>query len=206
MNTFIEKDVNVFPKLRLFDIYMVGHKGYISGGCFKNFFIGQKLKDVDIFFESESDHAAASLHFSKNDDYIFSYENKNVIAYKNTKTNTRVELIKSSFGPPEEMLKRFDFSISKFAYIKKVIESDDISEKPSIEYKCFFHTDFFEHLICKKLVIEPEILFPVSTFERTLRYVKYGFGLCRESKQNLLNSLNGADISDLSSTLYNGID
>lgn len=204
MNSFVDKSAKVLNKVRFLDIYMAGHKGYIAGGCFKNIFEGKKIKDIDVFFESEKDHTEAVIYFKDNEDYVFSYKNEKVNAYKNTKTNIRVELVKGSYGTAQEMLEGFDFSIAKFSYYRKITKDENGEE--STEFVCKFHTDFFEHLMCKKLVLEPTILFPVSTWERALRYTKYGYGLCFESKQNLLTTLKDADISDLSNSLYNGID
>lgn len=210
MQTFIEKDPLSFNQIRFLDKYMAGHSGFICGGCFKNIFLNQKIKDVDIFFQSEKGFAEANIYFKENEEYVFSYENKNTVAYKNKATNIRVELIRGSFGTPEEILKKFDFSITKFAYFKKTInipsDNPEGSDEISTEYKCLFHESFFEHLTCKKLVLEKEILFPVSTFERSYRYTRYGFGLCRESKENLLSALQDADIDNLSNELYFGID
>lgn len=207
-NTFIERDPLSFNKILFLDIYMAGHNGYIAGGCFKNIFQGVKIKDIDIFFNSETDFAQANIYFKSNADYLPSYENDNTIAYKNTKTNIRVELIKKEYGTPAEILARFDFSITKFAYLKRKTETETIMGLPEIatSYHCLHHEFFFEHLTCKKLVLEPAILFPVSTWERSYRYNKYGFGLCRESKENLLNALKNADVSNLSQSLYFGID
>jgi hypothetical protein len=204
MNTFTEKSALVFPKVRFLDIYMAGHNGYIAGGCFKNIFEKIRIKDLDIFFQNENDFAAANVYYKSNQDYDFVYENPKVTSYKNKKTGIRIELIQKSYGTPEEMLSKFDFSIAKFAYIKKESINEDGSK--SLEYKCFFHADYFEHLVCKKLVLEKEILFPISTFERSLRYTKYGYGLCRESKENLLNALKVENVSDISQSLYDGID
>ena len=55
MNQFTEKLANQISKVRFLDTYMAGHNGFIAGGCFKNIFNNEKIKDVDIFFESESD-------------------------------------------------------------------------------------------------------------------------------------------------------
>lgn len=200
MNTFTEKLANQIPKVRFLDIYMSGHNGFIAGGCFKNILNNEKIKDVDIFFENESDFVAADIYFEANEDYVFSYENKNTRAYKNTKTNIRVELVRNTYGTPNEILCKFDFSITKFAYCKR--ESDN----EGIEYYCYYHVDFFEHLMLKKLVLEAEILFPVSTFERSYRYRGYGYGLCKESKVNLINALQGANTANISNELYFGLD
>lgn len=206
---FIEKDSATLYKIRFLDIYMAGHKGFIAGGCFKNIFQNVRIKDIDIFFHSEADFAEANIHFKGNEDYVFSYENKNTVAYKNKKTNIRIELIRSQFGTVEEILSKFDFSITKFAYFKKVTPADSeniLENAPKITFSCLHHEFFFEHLVCKKLVLEKQIFYPVSTFERSYRHNKYGFGLCRESKANLLDALKDADTSNLSNELYFGID
>lgn len=204
MANLIEKNPSELYKIRFLDVYMSGHKGFISGGAFKNIFQDKRIKDVDVFFESEKDFVDAKGYFEANEDYVFSYENQNTIAYKNKKTNIRVELVRNTYGTPEEILKRFDFSITKFAYFKRTVTNEDLTE--STEYSCLIHESFFEHLVCKKLVLEKDILFPVSTFERAFRYRQYGFGLCRESKANLITALQGADVSNLSNELYFGID
>lgn len=46
---FVEKDIDNFMVLNWLDYYMVGHKGFIAGGCFKNIFCNEKVKDIDIF-------------------------------------------------------------------------------------------------------------------------------------------------------------
>lgn len=214
MNNFIEKDSSRYFKIRFLDIYMAGHNGFIAGGCFKNIFLNEKIKDVDIFFENISDFNNAVNYYLNNDDYVESYENTNTKAFKNTKTNIRVELVRSQFGTPKEILEKFDFSITKFCYYKKElpVEFDGnnmmevLNNESTINYSVIMHEDFFDDLINKKLVLEPNILFPVSTFERTLRYTKYGYGLCRESKFNLLNALKTAEITNLSADLYFGLD
>lgn len=203
MQTFIEKDPSVFFKLRFLDIYMAGHRGFIAGGCFKNIFQNVKIKDIDLFFEYEIDFTNANIYFKGNTDYIPSYENKNTVAYKNTKTNMRVELVRSQYGTAQDIISKFDFSVVKFSYFRKRIITEE-GEKTT--FMCMHHTDYFEHLTLKKLVLEKEILFPVSTFERSYRYTKYGFGLCRESKENLLNAIKGTETINISNDLYFGFD
>jgi len=116
---FIEKPKETFSKVRFLDYYMEGHSGFIAGGCFKNIFKKEKIKDLDIFFTSDIEFNKANEFFKSNEDYIFSYENNNTISYKNKKTNIRVELIRHTYGTPIEVLSMFDFSITRFAYAKK---------------------------------------------------------------------------------------
>lgn len=200
MNEFKEKLASEISRVRFLDLYMAGHNGFIAGGCFKNILNGEKIKDLDIFFESKSDFDLAVKYFDTNADYVASYENTNTKAYKNKKTDIRVEIIRNTYGNPKDILSKFDFSITKFAYAKRESVDD------GIEYYCIFHVDFFEHLLLKKLVLEETILFPVSTFERSFRYRQYGYGLCRESKVNLITALQGADLTSISNELYFGLD
>lgn len=122
----IKRDRENFWMLNWLDEYMTGHKGFICGGCFKNIFNKEKVKDLDIFFENESD----------------------------------------------------------------------------------FDDAFFEHLHLKRIVIDKDIPFPMSTFERMLRYAKYGYFPCKETKMKIINALR--DLTDeqveLSESLYDGMD
>ena len=44
----IKRDRENFWMLNWLDEYMTGHKGFICGGCFKNIFNKEKVKDLDI--------------------------------------------------------------------------------------------------------------------------------------------------------------
>lgn len=171
------------PKLRFLDRFMEGHKGYIAGGCFKHLFAGEKIKDVDIFFENEKDANEADAAFSKNEEFKFHYKNGRVKAYKCQKTGIVCEIIFAHYGDPLTMISNFDFTVTKAYYWK-----DDLSGN----YEFIFHERFFEHLTNKKLVIDDKVPFPLSTFNRSYRYaMKYGFGLCGESKERLVIALQG---------------
>lgn len=53
MNNFVIDTPDNFWQIRWLDKYMEGHKGFIAGGCFKNILSGERVKDIDIFFEME---------------------------------------------------------------------------------------------------------------------------------------------------------
>lgn len=196
---FTEKPKETFNKVRFLDYYMEGHSGFIAGGCFKNIFKNQRIKDLDIFFNNIDDFNKGNEFFKSNEDYVFSYENNNTISYKNKKTNIRVELIRHTYGSPIEIISMFDFSVTRYAYARKE-ENNEI-----IYYNVYVNT-FFEDIVNNKLVIDGDLIFPVSTFERSYKYRSYGYGLCKESKQKLLEALKTADINDLSNDLYFGLD
>lgn len=216
---------NYFVRLNWLNQFMAGHKGFICGGCFKNIFNGEKVKDIDIFFENMQDWKEAVHYFSvrstgyKGEDreepiYNFHYENKKVKAYKHIKSGIVVELCCSIFGTAEQIINRFDFTITKFAYYReeKPIDLEDMlnnkEAEPEIVYKVAFEEKFFEHLHLKRLVVDDKVPFPVSTFERMIRYVRYGYMPCKETKTKIIEEIR--KLSDeqvlVSNSLYEGWD
>lgn len=244
----IKESRDNFWILNWLDEYMTGHKGFICGGCFKNIFNKENVKDLDIFFESKGDYDDAVTYFDsqtpgyngddkRDEKYYFHYENDNVKAYKHMESGIVVELCCKIFGKPENILNRFDFTVAKFAYYKAEVVDEtgeeigigssierfepfdtDISfpsgepradpPETHIEYKIIMDDKFFEHLHMKRLVTDNEIPYPMSTFERMLRYAKYGYFPCKETKMKIINALR--DLSDeqveLSENLYDGMD
>lgn len=218
----IQLELGNFYMLDWLDQYLMGHKGFICGGCFKNIFNKEKVKDLDIFFESEKDWAEAVIYFDSQTKgygfegdcvtdetakYAFLYENKKVKAYKNLKTNVRVELCRAVFGKPEQVISEFDFTITKFAYYKEQVTDEDTKEI-SIKSCAVCNEKFFEHLHLKRLVIDDKIPFPMSTFERVLRYAKYGFFPCKETKLKLARTIHDLSTEriEVSESLYDGMD
>lgn len=232
----ITQERDNFWMLNWLDEFMIGHQGFICGGCFKNIFNKEKVKDLDIFFNNQSDYDDAIQYFDsmttgysgddkREEEYSFYYENENVKAYKHNRTGITIELCCKVFGMAEEILNKFDFTITKFAYYKAEVEDETgaevefepfgietigTEEKPKthIEYKVMYDDKFFEHLHLKRLVIDNEIPYPMSTFERMLRYAKYGYFPCRETKMKLIKAIRELDDRqvELSESLYDGMD
>lgn len=130
--------------LNWLDEFMLGHKGFICGGCFKNIFNKEKVKDLDIFFENSEDYNDAVEYFDsmtpeykgdnkREEQYTFYYQNKNVKAYKHKRTGVIVELCCKIFGTAEQILKQFDFTIVKFAYYKVEVEDQTGAENNPFE-------------------------------------------------------------------------
>ena len=203
-----------FWQIRWLDKYMEGHKGFIAGGCFKNILSGECVKDIDVFFENSDDFKDAVDLFGS-DNYVkegwkFRYRNEKVCAFQKDGEKVWIEFIKSEFGTPEEILRSFDFTVAKMAYFKKPKynhEEDDITfsnkEIMGYEYRLLHHENFFEHLHMKRLVIDENIPFPVSTWERTYRYKGYGYNMCMETKKKLLEAIQKADIESIDLSMYN---
>lgn len=197
----ITQERDNFYQLKFLDEFMLGHKGFICGGCFKNIFNNEKTKDLDVFFESKKDWDDAVKYYDTQDSFELYYHNDNVRAYKHIESGIVLELCCKVFGSPQEIISNFDFTIVKFAYFKEV---DELTTK----YMVMYDDKFFEHLHLKRLVIDDLILYPASTFERVLRYAKYGYFPCKESKLKLIKALKDIpnDEIDLSKSLYDGMD
>ena len=50
------------------------------------------------------------------------------------------------------------------------------------------------------------LIFSLKVNLISYRYRGYGYGLCKESKANLINSLKNSDVNDISNELYFGLD
>lgn len=166
--------------------------GYVAGGCFKNIFNGERPKDIDVFFNDKSGFIEALPNFYAKFNKV--YENDNTICFN--VDGQKVELIKSQFGTVQEMLDRFDFTVVKFA----VYPASDG------KMRARYHVQFFEHLMQRKLVLTDTALLPISTFERTLKYTRYGYNMCLGSKQMLIDSIRNSDGGTFANDFYVGID
>ena len=87
MNTsYKENTPDNFWQIRWLDRYMEGHNGFIAGGCFKNILSGERVKDIDIFFESNDDFQDAVDLFNSDgyvkDGWKFKYRNEKVCAFQ----------------------------------------------------------------------------------------------------------------------------
>lgn len=109
----------------------------------------------------------------------------------------------------EEVPDEPEFDPFDFDGMEELAESASAKQATThIEYKILMDEKFFEHLHMKRLVIDDEIPFPMSTLERMFRYAKYGYFPCRETKMKIVKALR--ELSDeqveLTESLYDGMD
>lgn len=209
-SNYINKDIFNFRQLIFLNKYALYDNAIVAGGCFKNIFYEEPIKDIDLYFRSESDFDTAikrAKELAKEGEYRFVYKNKKVESYFDKTAKIRLEFIKSIFGEPEKIIEKFDFTVTKFAFYQDNawVEDDAFLS----QFRVVFHEDFFEHLHTKRLVIDDELLFPFSSFERSYRYRDYGYRLCGESKIKLLKAIRESeDLNEtqLSRSLYDGLD
>jgi hypothetical protein len=201
---FVKKPAFNYTHLKGLRKYIKNTKGFIAGGCFKDIFSGKKLRDVDIFFPTEEDYNKALEIYTKKckgkkGGLREIYSNDNCTGYRDSKRGINIELIKSIFGNPEDVINQFDFTVVQAAYFNPE------GEEP-IQF--IYHPQFFEHLTLKRLVVNSDnIVKPVSTLNRAFKYAGYGFGLCRESKVTLTKAvIERGVVDDINGDLYFGFD
>jgi len=196
-----------FMVLNQLNPFLAGTKGFVAGGVFKNIFTQTPFRDVDVFFRSEADFNEADRDFEDIQNLELIYENDKVRAFR--KNGVRVELIRHTFGEPQDLLTNFDFTITKFAY-GFALPDPNSTEKVQITPRfVWHHEDFFEHLAMKRLVIDDRLVLPVNSWERSYKYARQGYNLCKDSKITLLSEIirrGPVEESDLQAGLYAGID
>ena len=187
----IKENRDNFWMLHWLDEFMVGHKGFICGGCFKNIFNNEKVKDLDIFFTSEEDWDEAVDYFDsmtpgyeedekRDEQYKFYYKEE-----VEDETGAVVEYDPFEIEPAESEI-----------------------PKTHIEHRVMYDNKFFEHLYMKRLVVDNEIPFPMSTFDRMFKYAKYGYFPCKETKMKVIDSIRQLPEEQvkISESLYDGMD
>jgi hypothetical protein len=206
----VEDGDNLKPQLSQFNQYLHHHGDCIAGGFAKHVFTGAHPRDLDLYFINEQNMMDTYDHMI-NDGWEQSYKNDNATGLR--RNGISVDLVTYAFGTAEEIINGFDFSITKFAYRM-------IADGKNVRYEAVFHPDFFEHLITHRLVIDDDMVMPLSTFQRMFKYTRYGYNMCRESKVKLLMAIREwsgvtdinhtptpGDLEEaLSSSLYESID
>lgn len=82
------------------------------------------------------------------------------------------------------------------------------AEQNTLTDRILMDDKFFEHLHLKRLVTDNNIPYPMSTFERMLRYAKYGYFPCKETKLRIVEALRELTDEQIyaSESLYDGMD
>lgn len=203
-----EDSIFNYTQIMFLDKYLQLTNGMIAGGCFKNIFSNQKVKDIDIFFKSSIDYLNAKKQIEETkDEFVKVFENDNVIRFKDKFNDNNIELVKKSFyESPKKLLESFDFTITKFCYYK--VKEFDEYEEYVIKDKVLIHEDYFKHLYLKRLVIDNDVLlFPHSTLNRMFSYIKYGYNPCIETKIKIIKFIQTSSTEiDINRSLYDGLD
>ena len=206
---YLKSTAKNFPQLNVLKrhLYAVGFDCCIAGGCFKNLFANETVKDIDVFFYNKEAFELAVRRLGMNDEYIKFYTSDKVDAFRHVKTGFVLELVRSIFGEPMKILNAFDFTITKFAFFFS--EFDSYEDGEGRPFECLYSPYFFQHLYLKQLTIDNACLYPLDTFNRMFRYTKYGYSPCFNTKKRIAKEIHESNISTLAQLnrgFYEGLD
>lgn len=162
---------------------------FIAGGCFRDLFLEQSPKDIDIFFKDAESFSKALGLMESNGDYEqlptpkdfnkaveFDYaKSVRVITFKpKDETKPSIQLIKVAWYPSaHHVIDTFDFTISQF----------------STDGKDFYaHPMAFLDLARKRIVLH-KVTFPESTMRRLIKYTQKGFYACGGTLSSLVQGI-----------------
>lgn len=194
---YLKSDAKNFPQLNVLKrhLYAVGFDCCIAGGCFKNLFANETVKDIDVFFYNKEAFELAVRRLGINDEYTAFYTSDKVYAFRHVKTGFVLELVRSIFGEPMQILNAFDFTITKFAFFFSAF--DPYEDGEGRHFECLCSPYFFQHLYLKQLTIDDACLYPIDTFNRMFRYAKYGYLPCFSTKKRIVKEIFNSDIGTL---------
>jgi hypothetical protein len=135
-------------------------KCIVAGGCWAYMLAGKKPNDIDVFFWDKAELSQAINQYSEV--AVKTFENEHVInwMYKKHKVQFIKQYFYTSFN---SIFHAFDFTIVKAAYNGSV-------------FCC--HSRFFVDLYGKKLVVEENLIKPLSALSRAFKYVARGNTIC----------------------------
>lgn len=170
-------DIKIISDIwEIFDRMQV--KIFIAGGCFTQLFTNGRINDVDVFFKSKDDLDRVLPMIDNCDEFSSMRSNE---AVKNLKyRNLKVQLIlKYFFESEEQIFNEFDFTIVKACY-----DGDRLK----------YHERFFIDLAKKRLVPNENLVKPLSTFKRMVKYISRGYSICPVGQSRIAKNINNLKI------------
>lgn len=161
-NEIIKKVTNSIPVKLLNIIKNSNSKCYFAGGLLTSIFTGSKINDFDIFSETVEDFT--TLYNSLYSRFPVKLNTDNAVTLECE--DKIIQLIKPTCmcGKVEEVINRFDFTISMAAYYP-------------LENKIFCNDRFFIDLSARKLVYNINSIRPISTLYRIKKYIDKGYSI-----------------------------
>lgn len=151
-------------KKQLFDKCLAITGGYVAGGACRSMFDGTKMRDIDVFFETEKEYNEAiektAKHMKVSVDLLQPIAHTNAIAIKDFFPGVEVNLCGVNFCGPIKMFETFDFHCCKIAY------HDGFTRKHKESVSC---------CIDKVLSCGYDLAFPFGALLRLQKYINYGY-------------------------------
>lgn len=146
---------------------------WIAGGAITDFLLGQRIKDIDIFFPSDKDKIKAKNKLiNMGAKFMYEYPLGLAVKYK----GMSYDLVHLG-ATPQETIDQFDYTCCAIAVDKNK--------------KFTYHDDYFEHIERKELhyIGNHPNRFYVNKAKRMLRYFDKGFNIDNENLETWLYTL-----------------
>jgi hypothetical protein len=145
----------------------------IAGGFIRDFFTGDRPRDIDVFFKSHLDYN----YFRQETDLKIDKEDPFVINYRH---DPPIQVVKHYLIPPEELVMRMGLTIGRILY--------DCSTE-----RLYVDKDFFRDFKEKKLRLTSDVRtpYPMSLMQSAFKYAGKGFQIDKETILELSRQLIG---------------
>lgn len=172
--TLVNSALNWFPNLPLLS------GAFVAGGFIRAHYAGERPNDMDLYFRSQRDFEAALSRIKDFSEWEGVVETDRAITLRNN--GKIIQLIRFTYGEPEELISEFDFTICAAA----LEIMDDIETPPEgVEY---LHERFFEDLAGRVLTYTGSRM-PLASLKRVIKYVKRGYHICDENIIKIAESI-----------------
>lgn len=159
------------------------NQGYLAGGCVRSVFCSESINDFDMFFPSQSEFDRCVESMNGDDSPSFSVTDT---AWTHiTEKGDRYQLICASFGQPEEVIKRFDYTMCMGAYDPR---KRDFILDPL----------FLKHCSQRRLIFNVNSEFPICSLWRAVKFIKRGWKLPGTEAIKLSLKINNIQLTNLS--------
>lgn len=172
--TLINSVLSWFPSLPILS------GAIVAGGFIRAHYAGERPNDMDLYFRSERDFEDALSHLKESNEWEVVAETDRAVTLRND--GKIIQLIRFTYGEPEELISEFDFTICAAA----LEIMDDIETPPEgVEY---LHDRFFEDLAGRVLTYTGSRM-PLASLKRVIKYVKRGYHICDENIIKIAESI-----------------
>jgi len=145
-----------FLNIILGEIYTQGITCWLAGGCIRDYFMGVKPIDYDVYFPNENEFNKAKSYLNSVNAKIDWESDNGIKFYYN---GIVLDLVKIFSNNPEDTISRFDYTVCMLAVDHNTL---------------YFGENTLKDLEDRKLVINT-ITNPKSSLKRALKYYNKGF-------------------------------
>jgi hypothetical protein len=170
-----DREDRILRKLIIPEIleYVIKNDGFVAGGAIRSVFTSDHINDFDIFFRKKEDFNKGGIfeegiETNLEDNYrIMFYQSDVAWTHKPEREYEKLplhQMICAVYGEPEDILKKFDFTMSMAAWVPKTGEF-------------IMDSRFLQHCAQKRLFFNSNADYPICSLWRAVKFIKRGWKL-----------------------------